>query len=430
MKGNQLFHDALVSFAERRVIVMKKIIIWGMGNNYQIVLDSIRRDSCEIIGVIDNRSNILKEIHKEINFIDKENLENIEFDCIIISSIDCGTIIQEIRKNNISEAKYSSFWNEDDRPDIINYDKKKIAVLQKQLADCKVLIENMPYEINCRKEEFKYPIILGMDALIDKLIDEKLSLCRFGDGELDVMLGKQRAWFQKYDERIKRRLLEIFNSENKNVVIAVADNFASLDQYTKHAAMGIRTYLANGHREELVEMIGTKRVFYNAYISRPYMIYEDKSNAKNVFDNIKRLWKNRNVLIVEGKSTRMGVNNTLLSECASVRRILCPDTEAFNSYETILEKVKENVNKGDLVLSVLGQTATILSYDLALCGVQAIDIGQIDNEYEWYLRGVQKRIPIPGKTVSEFCRGFIFENCELKDYYNQIVCEINNEEDD
>ena len=23
-----------------------------------------------------------------------------------------------------------------------------------------------------------------------------------------------------------------------------------------------------------------------------------------------------------------------------------------------------------------------------------------------------------------------FENCELKDYYNQIVCEINNEEND
>lgn len=409
---------------------MKKIIIWGMGKNYTVVYDAIRKDNCQVIGVIDNRAKKLKKTYRDIKFIEADDLKNIKFDWIVLSPEDCDGIVQELQKRGIAHNQYSSFWNENNIPEIINYDKRKIVLLERRLNECNAIIENIPYEVKEKIERFEYPNILSIDELVDKIVNEKLSLCRYGDGELDVMLGKQRVWYQRYDERIRKRLLEIFNSENEDVVIAVADNFSSLDQYTDEAAMAIRLYLANGHRKELIDMIGTKRVFYNAYISRPYMMYKNKIGAQYVFENIKRMWKNRNVLIVEGKSTRMGVNNTLLSECGSVRRILCPDTEAFNYYDAIFDKVIENANKGDLVLSVLGQTATILSYDLAVSGIQAIDIGQIDNEYEWYLRGAQKRIPIPGKTVSEFCRGFIFENCELKDYYNQIVCEINNEEDD
>ena len=38
------------------------------------------------------------------------------------------------------------------------------------------------------------------------------------------------------------------------------------------------------------------------------------------------------------------------------------------------------------MLIALGPTATILAYDLAEKGVQALDVGHIDIEYEWFLR--------------------------------------------
>ena len=39
--------------------------------------------------------------------------------------------------------------------------------------------------------------------------------------------------------------------------------------------------------------------------------------------------------------------------------------------------------------------------DVAAMGVQAIDIGQLDNEYDWYQMGVDTRVPIPGKMTAE-----------------------------
>ena len=39
------------------------------------------------------------------------------------------------------------------------------------------------------------------------------------------------------------------------------------------------------------------------------------------------------------------------------------------------------------VLIALGQTATVLAYDLSEAGLQAIDPGHVDVEYEWYRMG-------------------------------------------
>ena len=50
---------------------------------------------------------------------------------------------------------------------------------------------------------------------------------------------------------------------------------------------------------------------------------------------------------------------------------------------------------------VLGPVATLMAYDLAMENYWAIDIGQLDVEYEWFLRGVEDRCDIPYKTVSE-----------------------------
>ena len=54
------------------------------------------------------------------------------------------------------------------------------------------------------------------------------------------------------------------------------------------------------------------------------------------------------------------------------------------------------------MIACLGPTATVLAYDLGMGGLQTLDVGQIDNEYEWYIRNVQERVEIPGKGVSSF----------------------------
>lgn len=72
----------------------------------------------------------------------------------------------------------------------------------------------------------------------------------------------------------------------------------------------------------------------------------------------------------------------------------------------------------------------MLAYDLAVAGYQALDIGQLDNEYEWYIRGADERIPIPGKMVAEVDKGSCANDRTQTDvnqeaeYRKQVVAEI------
>lgn len=59
-------------------------------------------------------------------------------------------------------------------------------------------------------------------------------------------------------------------------------------------------------------------------------------------------------------------------------------------------------------------------------GIQALDIGQLDIEYEWYLRRAEKRIKIPGKCVAEleqWKEGIIMADQEYEDQIIAVVQE-------
>ena len=161
-------------------------------------------------------------------------------------------------------------------------------------------------------------------------------------------------------------------------------------------------------------------------ISRFYLPYTDKSDCELIVKKLKQLFKDRDVLIVEGENTRFGLGNELLSLAKKVSRILCPPKNAYKIYNKILERIEQE-NKNQLVLLALGPTATILAYDLAKEGYQAVDIGHMDIEYEWYLRKADRKIDIENKAVNEVS-GVV--NKEIKDkelkamYESQIIDRI------
>ena len=85
------------------------------------------------------------------------------------------------------------------------------------------------------------------------------------------------------------------------------------------------------------------------------------------------------------------------------------------------EKEVKKQDKSKLILIALGPTATILAYDLSNEGYQAIDIGHIDIEYEWYLKKVSEKCPVKNKYIGEVDKGSIVEDIKDNLYYEQIV---------
>ncbi len=376
---------------------MKKVYIWGAGNHLKAVYEAVDQEQCIVLGIIDNDGNKQgKKVWGDLIIFSPECLDRANYDYIIISVEKFQRILQDCLKMGIPRSKIIVFWENENKP-FLKY-SRSIKYLENLVYKYKIRIENLPYE--SRKEpEVK---IRSATELLNLIIANKLSLCRFGDGEFESIRGRERAWFQKTDKTLSCRLKEVLDSDDPNVIVAIADNFGTLERYTEQAADGIRSYLYGDTRKDIISLLNRDRTYYDAYVTRPYMIYKDRKNADEIFPLFKKVWKDRDVVIVEGEYARIGIGNDLMEQANSVSRILCPSQNAWGIYDRIFNWILENVSAKSLVCISLGPCATILAYDLAKKGYQALDIGQLDNEYEWYLQNADKRVGIPGKMVAEY----------------------------
>ena len=233
-----------------------------------------------------------------------------------------------------------------------------------------------------------------------------------------------------------------------NVVYAHANGFPSMSiNRTKHVdpyygstgeAMGIiddlnlrarefwKSFLEN-NRAEIAKILydGSMKGyrFGDTQMTRPYMDYSKSADPAKVYSELKKIWDNRSVLIVEGYATRMGVGNDLFDNARSINRIICPAENAYGSYDRIKAAVTAHCSE-ELVLLALGPTATVLAADLSDEGLWAIDVGHLDVEYEWYKNGVKEKTAIKGKYVNEVSDGRAIEDCSDETYLGQIIARV------
>ena len=284
-------------------------------------------------------------------------------------------------------------------------------------------------EIKNIRMQISHPILI-MSSLhtIRHIRKNNYSVCRYGDGELKIMFNKGNIGFQKWSDSLACELKRVFYEENKNLLICLPACAVSTAGMKKYSSQYWRKWmLDDNNRVRLYEFIcktGKKNYFFgDAMFTRPYMDWKRRKRAAKVFKELDLLWKDRKLLVVEGEQTRLGVGNDLFCGAKSVRRIIVPAVGAYNSYAQIKNAVISHLNE-DLVLLAIGPTATVLAADLSKMGIQAIDIGHIDIEYEWFLRNSDQKERIPGKYVNEVADGRIFTECNNTNYQRQIITRI------
>ena len=76
-----------------------------------------------------------------------------------------------------------------------------------------------------------------------------------------------------------------------------------------------------------------------------------------------------------------------------------------------------------MIIIALGPTATVLAYDLAMVGYWALDMGHIDLEYEWFLKG-KGYCYIPHKYNNEMLGDTQVTDISCPDYEASILCRI------
>jgi len=308
--------------------------------------------------------------------------------------------------------------------------KKKLfysGKTHKHLEEIQYELENLPYELYDKivnnKFSVQVPKIKSIEDTLDKIIDDKCSIARFGDGEFACMNGS-RISFHDPDKGLAERLKEVISSDIPNLLIGLPDCFGSLDCYVSYTRKFWRKYMSK-KRRMTYSYLDMDRVYYNAFFNRYYLNFnktdEFYQKCSAYIKRLKEMWKARDVVLIESQKAQLGVENDLFDEVKSISRIIfCPVRNSFKKYDQILSAF-DGINSDVLVLAALGPTATVLAYDLCKKGYQAIDIGHISEEYECFLR---KEKPMELKDMGQNCKLKHDSNPDDSEYKKQIIHKI------
>ena len=245
---------------------------------------------------------------------------------------------------------------------------------------------------------------LSVDETIEAIIKDKLSIARFGDGEISIMTQEHGVGFQDTNEALAERLLQVFVSPLPNLLVGLPDQFLYISNSVRKTRKFWISFIQR-HNSFLLAHLQMNHVYGNTNLSRFYMLFQNKEKAFFRFERLKKIWENLDILIVEGEFTRSGIGNDLYDNAKRIQRIVCPAKNAFDRYSEILNEVKIH-GKHKLILVALGPTATVLAYDLAYDGYWTIDLGHLDVEYMWMLAKAKTKINIKGRFVNESVQSF------------------------
>lgn len=329
----------------------------------------------------------------------KEN--NIGF---VVSSLEeADQVIQEC-----SEEKYS---------EMVSSVKNVQYLINNGYFTKKLFVDSL-MKLNSNEDNELNIKILGILDTLNYILAHNSSVARFGDGEMDIITGHSIP-YQDYDENLANELKDIISSEsNESLVVCLSDVFEGLDRYNQSAVDFWKQHLNNNY---IYYKSLCKAPWYGStFISRPYMDLVDKSLSNMYFKNIKNLWDERDILIVEGVNSRSGVGNDLFDNANSVERIICPSKNAYSKIDEI-ESLIEMHAENKLVLLILGPTAKVLAKRLSIKKIQAIDMGHIDSEYEWFKMKATTKVKLDHKHTAEhnFDENITF--IEDDTYNSQIV---------
>lgn len=271
--------------------------------------------------------------------------------------------------------------------------------------------------------------ILSSEETIEHILKTHCSITRFGDGEFEMVLQPDRdLGFQGRNSMLSEKIKKVLGNKNPDLLICVPYTLNDLHGRTKHSRMFWFSWgKRNDQHHRIVELIRQYQengyVYGDSQITRPYIAYRTAAHAAGIFPIMKKIWDGRDILFVEGEKTRLGVGNDLFDNARSIKRVLCPATNAFDRYDEILDTVK-NVWNGELILLALGPTATVLAADLADVGMQALDLGHVDIEYEWFRTGAKDHDQVAGKFTNEAAAGHEVAACEDESYLGQILYRV------
>ncbi len=219
-----------------------------------------------------------------------------------------------------------------------------------------------------------YPKVWTEEQTIRHMLAHRSSICRFGDGEFKLIIGRRHKSFQDINQELNEKMLDVLHSDVANILIAIHP----VHDYEGLGRIWQKYIIRMGSR--ILSLLDKNREYPSTGVFR-LLPLENKTAFLTRIQLIKQLWQNRKIVFVVGRNSRFTFEPELFNNVKSIDYIYAPPKNAFAEYASIIDQVLHYDGEDYLILIVLGPTATVMAFDLARQGYQAIDFGQMPGTF-------------------------------------------------
>lgn len=234
--------------------------------------------------------------------------------------------------------------------------------------------------------------IISEKKTIDKIYNEKCSICRFGDGEIYHLyhnFSKYNSGGQTCKPYISKKLVNILNNidNNKKILIGFSGYFNDEEtiknRYVERHISKNFLRFRNRYKTKLCNtfphLFNNSELLYSAEITRLHQIKE----RKYICSIFNKIFCENNCIFIGNINVINLIKDNLIDKFKSIEFIEAPQNDAYFVYEKIMQQINNiNPDKNKVVLNSLGITSTIMSYELAKKGFWAIDTGHFFELYK------------------------------------------------
>lgn len=133
------------------------------------------------------------------------------------------------------------------------------------------------------------PKIKNHRETIDRLVETKQSIARFGDGEIAIIQGGSIP-FQKYEKRLAERLRSILKNDNPNLLVGV--NYEYFYPPQANMIEGVSSFYKNcakTFKKALLPCLDLNTQYYSAGFTQLSMFFSDY-DFNSHYERLRQIW--------------------------------------------------------------------------------------------------------------------------------------------
>lgn len=237
------------------------------------------------------------------------------------------------------------------------------------------------------------PIVKDNFETLQMLLDSQKSFIRFGDGEYDIMEGRDIP-FQKYDKNLAKTLQEAITSQDENLLVGLGYIYFHFCSNVYVPEFRYTWLVENYHI--IKKYLVPHKVYGATDVSQVYAGHKEYDFERH-YALLKQLFVDKKILVICGDKVLANVQYSIFEECKDITYLYGATKHAYEGIDILREQILK-FSKDYVLLFALGPAGKALGYEMFKLGYRVLDIGHSIKDYDTYKR----KVKMDRKQVAQF----------------------------